>query len=70
MKFWVYLNNMIYLELKLKHISKWDKSIKKRKTTDNEHKLKAIYDKLAIVYLNQDKIDLCKKYLLLSKDLI
>jgi tetratricopeptide (TPR) repeat protein len=39
------------------------------KTTDNEHKLKAIYDKLALVYLKQGKIDLCKKYLLSSKDL-
>ena len=31
--------------------------------------LKSIYNKLAIMYLNQDKTDLCKKYLLLSKDL-
>ncbi|WP_176212724.1 hypothetical protein [Clostridium acidisoli] len=46
------------------------KLIELLKTTDNGHKLKAIYDKLAIVYLKQNKIDLCKKYLLLSKDLI
>jgi tetratricopeptide (TPR) repeat protein len=39
------------------------------KTNENERNLKSIYDKLAIIYLKQDKIDSCKKYLLLSNDL-
>ncbi len=39
------------------------------KNTENNDKLKAIYNELSIIYLNQNKIDMCKKYLLLSKNL-
>ncbi len=39
------------------------------KNTENNDKLKTVYNELAIIYLNQNKIDMCKKYLLLSKKL-
>ncbi|WP_026884817.1 helix-turn-helix transcriptional regulator [Clostridium akagii] len=39
------------------------------KNTENNDKLKTIYNELAIMYLNQNKIDMCKKYLSLSKKL-
>ncbi|WP_026884204.1 helix-turn-helix domain-containing protein [Clostridium akagii] len=39
------------------------------KNTANNDKLKTVYNELAIMYLNQNKIDTCKKYLKLSKKL-
>ena len=39
------------------------------KINNDKNSLKSIYIKLATMYLNQDKTDSCKKYLLLSKDL-
>ncbi len=36
--------------------------------TENNDKLKAIYNELAIIYLNQNNVDMCKKYLSLSKN--
>ncbi|SMC29585.1 Tetratricopeptide repeat-containing protein [Clostridium acidisoli DSM 12555] len=39
------------------------------KSTKSNEMIKSIYDELALMYLNEDKTDLCKKYLLLSKNL-
>ncbi len=39
------------------------------KNTENNDKLKTMYNELAIINLNQNKIDMCKKYLSLSKKL-
>ncbi|WP_026882124.1 helix-turn-helix domain-containing protein [Clostridium akagii] len=39
------------------------------KNTENNDKLKTVYNELAIMYLNQNKIDMCKEYLSLSKKL-
>jgi tetratricopeptide (TPR) repeat protein len=38
-------------------------------TNENNNALKSIYDKLALLYLKENKISLCEKYLVLSKNI-
>lgn len=57
------LNDLINLE------NVYIKLVELLKINNDKIKLKSIYDKMALMYLKQDKPNFCQKYLLLSNDL-